>query len=144
MECDVSDIQPCHAGYAALRCGNVFYPDTVERAGYRCSQKLSDHSYLLSRDHSIYHNGYNAAELRRLFVKRDLPEWLDRTEVSRLLLQILDLAEDGLSRRGLQEEHFLTPLYLRAERLESPAREIADSQAPLDEFVDRFGRISDV
>jgi len=101
-------------------------------------------SYLLSRDHSIYHNGYNAAELRRLFVKRELPEWLDRAEVSRLLLQILDLAEDGLSRRGLQEEHFLTPLYLRAERLESPAREIADSQAPLDEFVDRFGRISDV
>ena len=40
------------------------------------------------------------------------------------MLKILELARDGLSERGYQEESFLEPLFRRAETLLSPAREM--------------------
>ena len=38
-----------------------------------------------------------------------------------MLLQILELAQSGLQKRGFGEEVFLEPLFERAERLTNPA-----------------------
>ena len=77
-----------------------------------------------------------------MFVKRDLPGEFDWKEVSKLLVRILDIAADGLKQRGFAEESFLQPLYGRAEKLLSPAREmlqgLADGKA-LDGYIVEYG-----
>lgn len=98
----------------------------------------------LEHDHVIFHRGYNASELRKLFVKRELPDIFEWQAVSDLLLEILDLAKDGLHKRGFREEKFLTPLYRRAEKLLSPAREMIEGLASgksIDDYVEEYGCI---
>lgn len=99
---------------------------------------------LLENDHVIYHKGYNASELRRMFVRKKLPDLFDWQEGSRLLIKILEVARDGLQKRGFGEERFLEPLYRRAERLLSPAREMAEGlQAgrTLEDYIEEYGRL---
>ena len=99
---------------------------------------------LLENDHVIYHHGYNASELRRMFVKRDLPGCFDWKAVTELLLKVLDLATGGLAKRGFGEGHFLDPLYRRAQTLQSPGREMADALgvgASLDSFIEKYGEL---
>lgn len=99
---------------------------------------------ILDQDHVIYHKGYNASELRRMFVKKDLPDIFDWKAVSVLLVRILDIAKDGLKKRGFKEEIFLEPLYARAEQLLSPAREMIQGLAKgktLDDYIDEYGRL---
>lgn len=93
---------------------------------------------LLDGDRSIYQQGYSPAELRALFVRRELPAFLDRSAVSALLTQVLDLAKAGLQKRGMGEERFLEPLYHRARYLMSPARQMAeglDAGVPLEQYI---------
>lgn len=99
---------------------------------------------VLEQDHIIYHKGYNASELRRMFVKKELPDIFDWKEVSRLIGQILDIAEEGLHKRGFKEEKFLKPLYVRADRLLSPAREMIEGLArgkTLNDYINEYGRL---
>ena len=99
---------------------------------------------LLADDRVIYRHGYNASELRRMFVKKDLPQCFDWKAVSGLIIKVLDLAADGLKIRGYNEGHFLDPLYIRAERLLSPGREMAqglEAGQSMDSFIERFGRL---
>lgn len=107
-------------------------------------RNIHELSILLENDHVVYHRGYNASELRRMFVKRDLPGEFDWPEVSRLLVRILDIAADGLKQRGFSEEVFLQPLYARAEKLLSPAREMLQGLAEgktLDDYIVEYGRL---
>lgn len=78
---------------------------------------------LLQNDDVLYGYGHNVSELRELLCRRELPGFIERRRLSQRLLAILELAEDGLRRRGLREERFLRPLYRRAETLQSPALE---------------------
>ncbi|MCM1246181.1 MAG: glutamate-cysteine ligase family protein [Roseburia sp.] len=99
---------------------------------------------LLESDRVIYHRGYNASEIRRMFVKRELPELFDWREVSKLIVKVLELAENGLRKRGFGEEVFLEPLYRRAECLLSPAREMAEGlQAgrSMQDYIEEYGRL---
>lgn len=107
-------------------------------------ENLHELTDLFSRDHVIYHKGYNASELRRMFVRRELPDLFDWKEVPRTLTQILELAENGLKKRGYREEKFLKPLYERAETLLSPAREMTQGIAAgktLDDYIEEYGRL---
>lgn len=99
---------------------------------------------LLVEDHIVYHKGYNASELRRMFVKKDLPDIFDWKEVSSLVIKILEIARDGLHKRGFGEEKYIDPLYRRAESLLSPAREMAEGlQAgrSLEDYIEEYGRL---
>ena len=89
-------------------------------------ENLHSLTHLLTNDHVIYHKGYNASELRRQFVLRDIPDLYDRKALTKLLLDVLDIAADGLRIRGKGEETYLAPLYDRAETLMSPAREMLE------------------
>jgi len=79
---------------------------------------------LFAADRVIYHRGYGATELRRLFNLRKLPAFCEPAALRGLLLDVLALAEAGLRARGLGEEAWLAPLFSRAERLSNPAREL--------------------
>ena len=99
-------------------------------------------SELLKNDTSIYHNGYNASELRRMFNRRKKADIFCWKEVSSQLLSIVELAEDGLKKRGYGEEHFLSPLYERAEKILSPARQMAEGMENgklLEDYIEEYG-----
>lgn len=98
----------------------------------------------LNQDQVIYHRGYNASELRRMFVKRELPNIFDWKQVSGLLLDILDLAKNGLKKRGYGEEKFLEPLYTRAENLLSPGSEMLEGiekGKTIDYYIEAYARL---
>lgn len=101
-------------------------------------------SRILAENTFIYQQGYNTQELRELFVKRELPDFLDREATSELLLRILDLAADGLEKRGRGERKLLEPLYHRAEHLLSPARQMVEgleSGVPLEFYIHDYAAL---
>jgi gamma-glutamylcysteine synthetase len=83
--------------------------------------RLGELDELLCKDNVLYHHGLSATELRRLFVRRRLPEFVEKDEVFELAKNVLDLAKGGLMERGYGEEKFLEPLYRRIERQMNPA-----------------------
>lgn len=108
-------------------------------------KKLPDLDTLLTEDTVIYHQGYSAAELRKLFQLREIPSFVDQQKLKQLLIRILDLASEGLEERGNGETPFLRPLYERAEKLMSPAREIAnglDQGQSIEDFILKFSELN--
>jgi gamma-glutamylcysteine synthetase len=96
---------------------------------------------LLQEDSVIYHHGYDASQLRQLFNYRIIPDGFNKRELSALLFRILDIAKDGLEKRGQGETRFLIPLYTRAEQLLSPARQMAeglDRGQTLEHYIHQF------
>lgn len=85
-------------------------------------ETLSELQELLENDRVLFQHGYNDFELRQIINTSGLPEYADHNEVRHLLTSVLDLAKTGLHRRGYGEEHFLNPLYERAESLMNPAQ----------------------
>jgi len=103
--------QPVREAFASA----AFHAGLAERV-----TKLSD---LLAGDTILYGHGYGAVELRSLMIRRDWSSFIDRQALSVQLHRILDVAEEGLARRGFGEEPLLAPLRRRADTLTSPARE---------------------
>lgn len=83
---------------------------------------LDNLSELMENDSVIYHHGYNATELRKLFVKVTLPDLFDNENTYSLAKQVLDLAYEGLAQRGFDEEKLLQPLYERINAKTNPAK----------------------
>lgn len=107
-------------------------------------ENLSALSQLLQKDEVIYHRGYHAAELRNMFVQRNPPVHFQWNRVSGLLLSVLELAEEGLQKRGYGEEKFLQPLYSRAEQLMSPGREMVEGikkGKTIEDYIEAYGTL---
>lgn len=51
---------------------------------------------LLQEDYVLYHHGYTATELRRMFTYAKLPAFVDEDDLYTLAEQVVELAEDGL------------------------------------------------
>ncbi|WP_407720954.1 glutamylcysteine synthetase [Ruminococcus sp. JE7B6] len=81
---------------------------------------------LIEADNSIYHNGYNAAELRHQLVHRDLPKYVDPDGVYDLARKVLELSFEGLAQRGQGEEKYLEPLFERVKNRTNPAKTMLD------------------
>ncbi|MEE5993248.1 MAG: glutamate-cysteine ligase family protein [Oscillospiraceae bacterium] len=106
------------------------------------SKKLDELTDLLDNDSVLYAHGYTASELRELFTYRNIPEFVDKQKLSKLLLQILELAKAGLLEKGYQEEIFLAPLFERAERLTNPALDFLngiENGDTLESWIFRYG-----
>ena len=86
-------------------------------------QKLDE---LLKQDHVIYHRGYTAGELRKMFVRSQLPAFVDVEKLYELIKNILELAKEGLASRGYGEESMLKPLFERTENKTNPAKRMLD------------------
>lgn len=81
---------------------------------------------LIENDNSLYHNGYNAAELRRQLVRGELPAYINKDELYAFVFSVLDLCREGLTERGNGEEKYIDPLYERAENRTNPAKTMLD------------------
>ena len=88
-------------------------------AGLSCNLGALDE--LLKHDGVIYNRGYTPSQLRKMLVRRRLPDFIDADRLYALLKRIVDLADDGLRGRGLGEEKYLMPLYERIAVRRCPA-----------------------
>ncbi len=84
--------------------------------------KTNELADLIKNDRSVYNNGYNASELRRQLVCRELPSFIDTEGLYKLAVAVLDLCESGLKERGFGEEIYLAPLYERVRKHTNPAK----------------------
>lgn len=106
--------------------------------------KLMD---LLKDDAVLYSHGYNATELQKMMSKKEIPLFVDKVKLKEMLKQILDIANEGLTRRGYKEEELLKPLYERAERLTNPAKEMVkgiEQGLSVDDFIFKYSQIEKI
>lgn len=116
---------------------------TVPAFDLGCKESMDELETLLHQS-KLYQQGYSPSELRELFVRRGLPGFVDRDKLRHLLEQVVELAEQGLKKRGLGEEHMLAPLKERARRLSSPALELVvglNRGHSIEEFIEAYGRL---
>lgn len=88
--------------------------------------KTAELMELIKNDRSLYHNGYNAAELRRQLVCRELPAYIDTEGMYTLAKRVLDLCKEGLCEREFGEEIYLAPLYERVNKQTNPSKTMLD------------------
>ncbi len=108
------------------------------------ADKLPELSELFENDHVLYHKGYNASELRKLFIRNNLPDIAASDEIYELAGKVIDLSCDGLKARNLGEEKYLTPLYERAYKKTNPARhllELRDSGKSMKDIILEYAEI---
>ena len=127
-----------HRGICEQPVNQVFAPAAFH-AGL--TENLHELTELLREDTSLYGHGLDAWQLRERLCHPGLPDDTDRARLSRTLIRLLDLAADGLKRRGYEEASFLDPLYDRAAHLESPAAEMLRGltvDVPLRYYIRRY------
>lgn len=97
-------------------------------------EMLPELTELLS-EADLYRQGLTPYVLRELLGRQSVPAFLNKRELSELLIAVLDLARKGLYQRGFHEEHFLDILYHRAQSLTNPAKEMTGKD-PYDFIAD--------
>ena len=107
------------------------------------SEKLDEVNELLNNDVILYHHGYTSGELRKIMNNRVIPDFIDKKALIKLSVKVLELAEEGLKKRGFGEEVFLKNIFDRAEKLLSPARKIVnglENGKTIEDFVYEFAK----
>lgn len=106
--------------------------------------KLDELDEIIKNDDVIYHKGYTASELRKLFIQRDIPSFIDKNDLCRLTREIVDLASDGLKERGIGEEIFLKTLYGRIKNHTNPGKSFINSinnGVRLEKIIEDYGKL---
>lgn len=101
-------------------------------------KEIFDHDYV------IYHHGYTATELRKMFVRSDIPDFVNLDELYELAKKVVDLSREGLVKRGLGEEKYLEPLYERISSRTNPAKrmlKLLEGGQNLEEIVLAYGKV---
>ena len=157
------DIKPCISDIKYLRAFkfiNLTFRGTVEFRSV-CTQpirdsmsvaafhlglkdRLDDLDKLITDDDVIYHKGYTAGELRKLLIRDEIPPFLDKEGLCSLTRDIVDLASEGLSQRGMGEEIFLNPLYERIKNHTNPGKDLINlmnNDGNLEKIIEDYGSI---
>lgn len=106
--------------------------------------KTEELAGLMKSDNTVYNNGYNAVELRRQLVCREMPSYIDADGLYYLAGAVLDLCKAGLNERGLGEEIYLAPLYERIEKRTNPARSMLErlkNGEKINDIINDYGKI---
>lgn len=107
-------------------------------------EKLDELEELISHDKVIYHKGYTAGELRKLLIQDELPAFIDKNDLCKLSMDIVDLANIGLEERGFGEEIFLNPLYERIKQHSNPGKDIItlmNNGTKLEKIIKDYGKL---
>ncbi len=154
------EIEPCIEDLEHLRTfkfEDLTYRGTIEFRS-TCTQPISDSmsiaafhiglmenadklKKLLDSDDVVYSHGYNATHLQRMFSQKELPSFVNKEQLKRILHEILDIANDGLKQRGKDEEKFLIPLYERAKTLSNPAKSMLngiDRGESIEDYIRKY------
>lgn len=106
--------------------------------------KTDELSELMKKDRSLYNNGYNAVELRKQLVCRELPAFIDTDGLYDLAGAVLDLCRAGLRERRLGEEIYLAPLYDRIKERTNPAETMLERMKngeSINDIVNDYSRV---
>lgn len=99
---------------------------------------------IFDNDYVIYHRGYTATELRKMFVKSDIPDFVDQDKLYELAKSVVDLSKEGLIKRGFGEEKYLNSLYERINNRTNPAKrmlKLLEGGQNLEEIILAYGKI---
>ena len=158
------DIRPCISDIKYLRPFkfiNLTFRGTVEFRSV-CTQpikdsmcvaafhvglkdNLDDLEYIVDNDEVIYNNGYTAGELRKLLIQDELPSFVDTKDICKLSKEIVDLASEGLKKRGIGEEVFLKPLYGRIKNRTNPGKDIISAMhngCKIEKLIEDYGKLN--
>lgn len=130
--------------YRSVCCQPISDSMTVSAFHLGLKNRMFELNRLLTNDNVIYGHGYNAAELRKLFIQKEIPHFVNEDELYALVTAVLDLSREGLTERGLGEEIYLAPLYERAKNRTNPAKAMLDKLAdgvPLKDIVVEYSQI---
>ncbi len=130
--------------FRSVCCQPIADRMTVAAFHLGLKNKARELNAILDEDYTIYHHGYSADQLRKIFVKRDLPEFLDLAKMKALTRQVLDLSYTGLAQRGFGEEKYLTPLYNRLDEGENPAQKFLnfkESHDDLEKIILEYAKV---
>jgi gamma-glutamylcysteine synthetase len=130
--------------FRSVCCQPISDVMTVSAFHLGLKEMLEELDALLEEDHVIYHHGYSATELRKLFTHRELPEFVDKAAVYKLAHQVVELAEQGLVNRGYGEERYLEPLYERIEEYSNPARKMMyelEHNVPMEDIIREYSSL---
>ncbi len=108
--------------FRSVCCQPIKDSMTVAAFHIGAKRRFRELDELFQADRVLYHNGYTAAELRKMFLYAKLPEFVDEDSLYELAKKTLDIISDGVKERGLGEEVFLAPLYERVEKRTNPAK----------------------
>lgn len=110
--------------FRSVCCQPVADVMTVSAFHLGLKKQLKELDQLLREDSVLYHHGFSATELRKLFVRQELPDFVEREALYELTKQVVDLAKKGLQERGYGEEVYLEPLYKRIRQQLNPAQKM--------------------
>ncbi len=106
--------------------------------------KTAELDNLMKNDTSVYNKGYNAVELRRQLVQREVPSYINTDGLYALAKSVLDLCKKGLIERSFGEEIYLVPLYERIEKRTNPAKtmlqKLKDGEK-INDIVKEYGKV---
>lgn len=128
--------------FRSVCCQPISDVMTVAAFHVGLKENLDILSQKMEEDQVIYHHGYTASELRKMFVKRKLPDFVNEEEVYQLAYEVVQIAEQGLKARGFGEEVFLKPLYERIQTRENPAEKLLkqrEAGKSMEEIILEFG-----
>ncbi len=130
--------------FRSVCCQPIKDSMTVAAFHVGLNDNLCELNEIFADDRVLYHRGYTATELRKMCVQSELPEFIDKNDLHRLIKQILDLAYDGLAKRHFGEENLLLPLYERLEAGTNPAKKLLalkNSGVDLENIILAYGTI---
>jgi glutamate--cysteine ligase len=130
--------------FRSVCCQPVNETMTVHAFYFGLVNQIDELNQIFEEDTLLFNKPYSLTELRKIFVKSYLPEFIEENELKKLLIKILDLASEGLKERGNNEEKFLKPLYDRAKSLENPAQRLIkhlNSGGKIEELIYEYGKL---
>ncbi len=132
--------------YRSACCQPVYAAMVVAAYFTGLQQKLAQLDELLTNDTALYHHGYTAGELRKLFNAGQVPATMDVNAVYGVVERVVALAEEGLKERGLGEEMYLAPLFDRVKKRTNPAKTMLQrfaSGESLEAVIKDYGRLAE-
>lgn len=130
--------------FRSVCCQPVNETMTVHAFHFGLINQIDKLNQILDEDTVLFNSPYSLTELRKMFVKSYLPEFVEEKELKMLLIKILDLASESLKERGNKEEELLKPLYKRAKSLENPAQRLIkhlNSGGKIEELIYEYGKL---
>lgn len=106
--------------------------------------QLEELNQIFESDTAIFNQLHSLSELRKQFVRYELPEFVDKSKLRGLTIEVLDLATEGLNLRGYNEAKMLKPLYERAKFLENPGQRLIkhlNSGGKIEDMIHQYARL---
>lgn len=130
--------------FRSVCCQPVNETMTVHAFHLGLINQIDKINQILNDDTILFNKHYSLTELRKIFVKSYLPEFVEKKKLKKLLIRILDLASESLKKRGKKEEELLKPLYKRAKSLENPAQRLIkhlNSGGKIEELIYEYRKL---